>query len=603
MKKKIVLFILCLLTIPCAMFFTGCTNAKFKLDFIVDNSVYYSIDTAGNEIIALPTNPTKDDFIFDGWFWDNNEWQRPFTANSLLNEPLSSDMKVYAKWINDNSPKNTQANFLGFTKENETTYSISLSNNTEVLNMSNVVEIDSRSSWKLTTDIQANNSIASKIATLNVGDNTYYVLVTAQNEDVKLYTIKIRRKPIYTVSFNGYADTQYVEEGSFATKPLDVERTGYTFNGWDFDFNNTINSNLSISPLFNLINYNIFYHLNGAINDSKNPLTYTIEDNVIFYPAIFENDTLGRWYSDELFQNKLSVILIGNTGNIDIYAKKLENDEKLLTIDNGILTKFNSELADELNLTSIIIPNCVNEIDSLTFSSNCSNLTSIVIPNSVTKIGLSTFENCYKLIEIYNLSNIDLNANHIVHHAKTIHSSIDEKSKLSVSNNVIYYIENNSKIAVAPTSYNLNEIVIDSDCTQINENAFYKFTNLTKVSIPGNVKEIGKFAFMFCNNLCDILLENGVEIIYEYAFKHCTSLMNITIPESINKIDFEAFCGCTNLSNATFSSSNNWIVTHTRFSPSTDDIELNTNTLSNKSLMAQYLSIQYDDYIWTKINN
>ena len=64
--------------------------------FIVDGVEYSRVETKGNEIIVMPTNPKKDGYTFVGWFWDKDTWQRPFTANSMLNEPMNSDMKVYA---------------------------------------------------------------------------------------------------------------------------------------------------------------------------------------------------------------------------------------------------------------------------------------------------------------------------------------------------------------------------------------------------------------------------------------------------------------------------------------------------------------------------
>ena len=81
--------------------FTGCVKTvKYDLNFIVNNEIYYTISTTGNEIIAMPENPTKENYIFDGWYWDNDTFENPFTVYSLLNQPLSSDMKVYAKWKN-----------------------------------------------------------------------------------------------------------------------------------------------------------------------------------------------------------------------------------------------------------------------------------------------------------------------------------------------------------------------------------------------------------------------------------------------------------------------------------------------------------------------
>ena len=77
----------------------SCGNdVEFKVNFVVDGEIYSTINTSGDEIIKMPENPTKEGYAFDGWYWDKDEWQKPFTANSLLDAPLSSDMNVYAKW-------------------------------------------------------------------------------------------------------------------------------------------------------------------------------------------------------------------------------------------------------------------------------------------------------------------------------------------------------------------------------------------------------------------------------------------------------------------------------------------------------------------------
>ena len=184
--KKFAKYFLCLLVCFLVLNFTACgNNIEFKLNFIVDSEVYSTITTSGNETISIPTNPTKEGYIFDGWYWDNGTWQKPFTANSLLNTPLSSDMNVYAKWETNDELKGTDANFKDFTKIDSETYSISVSNSTSSLNFSNVVLVASTSKWTLNTDIYALNSIPSKIATLEVGDNVYYILVIDKNENVK----------------------------------------------------------------------------------------------------------------------------------------------------------------------------------------------------------------------------------------------------------------------------------------------------------------------------------------------------------------------------------------------------------------------------------
>ena len=101
MKKALLKIFVCVIVICSSLcVFTACGESpiSFKLNFIVDNEIVKTIDTTGNEKIALPNDPQKDGCTFDGWFWDKDVWEKPFTANSFLDAPLSSDMSVYAKF-------------------------------------------------------------------------------------------------------------------------------------------------------------------------------------------------------------------------------------------------------------------------------------------------------------------------------------------------------------------------------------------------------------------------------------------------------------------------------------------------------------------------
>lgn len=102
LSKIIVLCLLLTIIVSAA----ACTQVvEFKVNFIIDGEIYKTINTAGEETISLPENPTKNGYIFDGWYWDEDVWSRPFTAESLLTEKLTADMSVYAKWINEDITK------------------------------------------------------------------------------------------------------------------------------------------------------------------------------------------------------------------------------------------------------------------------------------------------------------------------------------------------------------------------------------------------------------------------------------------------------------------------------------------------------------------
>ena len=96
----------------------------------------------------------------------------------------------------DDNSRDTSAAFNGFEIVSENIYKAKVSNDTEYLDFSEIITVNNKSKWTLSTDIQANETIPSKIATLVVGENIYYVLVTAQNDDVKLYTLQIQRDTI-----------------------------------------------------------------------------------------------------------------------------------------------------------------------------------------------------------------------------------------------------------------------------------------------------------------------------------------------------------------------------------------------------------------------
>ena len=102
MKKR--LFVVAFIAFMLLLSACGTENITFTISFDSNGgSDIESIAYDGQTQVSIPDNPTKEGFIFDGWFWDNGTFLIPFTANSLLDQPIQSDLTVYAKWITPDS--------------------------------------------------------------------------------------------------------------------------------------------------------------------------------------------------------------------------------------------------------------------------------------------------------------------------------------------------------------------------------------------------------------------------------------------------------------------------------------------------------------------
>ena len=103
--KKLKSILLLLIILPSLFLFTACggdnsnnggTNAKYNINFIVDEVVYATIQSSGNEYLKFPENPLKADKDFVGWFFDKDTWQNELKTNTYLNETITKNINVYA---------------------------------------------------------------------------------------------------------------------------------------------------------------------------------------------------------------------------------------------------------------------------------------------------------------------------------------------------------------------------------------------------------------------------------------------------------------------------------------------------------------------------
>ena len=222
------------------------------------------------------------------------------------------------------------------------TLSCSVSNPTSFFSFNDTINIPLMNNWKLYNDINGKNEISSKTVNLEIGDNIFYIVVENSSSSKKVYTVNIRRKPIYTVIFtsNGATiTTQTVEEDSIATVPTNPTKTGYNFVCWDKNINQIIVENIEFTALFTPINYIITYELNGGENNPNNPDSFTIENNITLNNATKEGYIFNGWFDDEKLTNRVTSIKNGAHENKKFYAGFFELDN-----NNNVLIKNATEL-------------------------------------------------------------------------------------------------------------------------------------------------------------------------------------------------------------------------------------------------------------------
>ena len=166
--------------------------------------------------------------------------------------------------INQN---NTDLVINGFEKKEEYFFG-KIDNDIEIFSFLNAVTVNENSSWKLFTDVTGSNEITTKTVNLKDGDNVYYILVIASENEMKLYTINVYRLHMYNVSFITGGGTsissQKIQEDSLINPVENPEKKGYDFAGWNYDFSEPVKSDLTICAEWVAHKCNISFDINGG---------------------------------------------------------------------------------------------------------------------------------------------------------------------------------------------------------------------------------------------------------------------------------------------------------------------------------------------------
>lgn len=242
------------------------------------------------------------------------------------------------------------------------------------------------------------------------------------------------------------------------------------------------------------------------------------------------------------------------------------------------------------SLSEIKLPNTLKKVDIDAFSS--ANITGkLVIPDSVETIENSSFSGCHNISKVVIGSNL-----------KTISgtSSIDYYNSFRTCSNLkefevksgnnyfsskdgILYNKDKTKLILAPSACEVNDLYIPNSVKEIGDYSFYGSTNVKgKIYLPEGLISIGSQSFSECGISGEVNIPSSVTSIKnsffnaEYITKinvdshnvnyssqdgilynkdkteliiapHKLTINNLTLPDSLKVIDGMAFDSCQNI--------------------------------------------------------
>ena len=210
-------------------------------------------------------------------------------------------------------------------------------------------------------------------------------------------------------------------------------------------------------------------------------------------------------------------------------------------------------------ITKLIIPDGVTSIGNYAFYSYL-NLTSVTIGSGVTGIGTGAFQNCFKLVEVYNLSRLTVTHNNTLGYVGSytldIYTNKGAASKLTTDGDGYIFYDDGAVVYLLGYTGSDTELTLPSGLNgnnyDIYEYAFARLKKITSVTIPASVMSFGNYAFQNCHSLTTVYW-NATECTRAGSssspvFNNCTGLERVIIGDNVEYIPANAFYNCDTLS-------------------------------------------------------
>ena len=633
-------------------------NYDLYVELYKREDINYNIYIDGSEISNKTTinsylnlndyTKTKEHFVFDGWYYDENFTQKIDKPERIK---LTKDMNFYAKYI-----ENAKTSFELIFKNGDTLETVQIPQKY----YEEIYDLSALKYWKDNQNILFDKLYADENKTIELEVKEYTVenLVHTLTNNKIYVSLKC---PLEVYAGDALVHQEYLPYKSTYNAENYKKYCGenYRVDGIETEQGNLTALGKEVIKLkvHSYMNYSLYDSFEYKVESGKITITkYTGNNAIVQIPSIIENKQVAKIGSNVFDDTVVKVVIpqtvtsvdskafdlckklieVYNLSSVNIatnntrgplyvynslnYESKISqyNDEYLVYADNGqkyllsyLGIKPKLTLPTDIDgseykiyryaftsnkyINTIIVPEGIESISSYSFG-NMTNLVQIRIPSTLKKIETLAFEDCHKLLEIYNDSDLDIQLNSyefggIAGYAKRIYKKNSEfsnyfrisyedinSSEISQVGYLVYdtgegplnligisYSNTDIKTIVLPESLegkeynifhhafsgaNIKELIIPENVIEIGDNAFEDCSQLVELNL-GNIQAIGSNSFANCYRLSIIDIPASVKTIGAYAFSNCTNAIHINIANGVEAIGASAFANCSTVATLT----------------------------------------------------
>ncbi len=248
------------------IFLTGKSTKTYTITFNSNGgTIVEEQKVSQNQKVLKPQNPTRTGYIFVAW--KNNDQIYNF------NDPVTKDLILVAQWEREAEEDEDNLITVRFDTDGGSTISKqTIEKGSKATKPEDPIKKDYKFvEWQL--------------------DDKKFDFDTELEETITLKAKWEKEEEKVTITFNSDGGSkvasQTIEKGKKATKPANPTKSGYTFTGWTlngstYDFNKTVNNNITLKATWKA-NSNNTNNNNTNTNNNNNPITiplYTVSFNL-----------------------------------------------------------------------------------------------------------------------------------------------------------------------------------------------------------------------------------------------------------------------------------------------------------------------------------